>query len=314
MKRIVLLLWAIGWSLPTMGLQPMAEAAPQVVVSIAPIHSLVSGVMAGVGKPQLLIGGGASPHAYALKPSDARALSEATLIVWVGEGLETMLERPLHSLASKARVLELSTLDGMQLLPTREGGPWEAHGTAEGEAHESGHGDEMDLHLWLAPQNARRIVEAVAAELTQLDPAHAVQYQANAEGMLRRIDALEQRLALQLAPLRERRYIVFHDAYHYFEEAFSLQPAGAIAVSPDRPPGARRISEIRQKIRDSGVGCVFSEPQFRSAIVEVVLEGSAARHGVLDPLGSALAPDEEQWFSLMQGLADNLVSCLSEAS
>jgi zinc transport system substrate-binding protein len=111
-------------------------------------------------------------------------------------------------------------------------------------------------------------------------------------------------------PLREQRYIVFHDAYHYFEEAFSLQPAGAIAVSPDRPPGARRISEIRQKIRDSGASCVFSEPQFRSAIVEVVLEDSAARHGVLDPLGSALVPGQDQWFNLMQGLADNLVSCL----
>lgn len=308
MRRIVLLLWAIGWSLPAIS----AAAPPQVVVSIAPLHSLVSGVMAGVAEPRLLIGGGASPHAYALKPSDARALSEAALIVWVGEGLESMLERPLHSLAGKARVLELSTLEGMYQLPTREGGPWEGHDAAEPDTHGAGHGhgDEMDAHLWLSPDNARRIVMVVARVLTQLDPAHEVQYQANAVATTRRIDVLEQRLALQLASLRERRYIVFHDAYHYFEEAFSLQPAGAIAVSPDRPPGARRISEIRQKIRDSGASCVFSEPQFRSAIVDVVLEGSSARHGVLDPLGSALAPGQDQWFSLMQGLADNLVSCL----
>jgi zinc transport system substrate-binding protein len=309
MRQIVVLLWALCWSLPSL-------AAPRVVVSIAPLHSLVSGVMAGVAEPRLLIGGGASPHAYALKPSDARALNEAALIIWVGEGLETMLERPLHSLAGKARVLELSALDDLQQLPTREGGPWEGH--EEGATHEgasdehAGHGEgEMDTHLWLSPDNARRIVVAAAGALIELDPAHEAQYQANAGEMVRRIGALEQELAQQLAPLHERRYIVFHDAYHYFEEAFDLNPAGAIAVSPDRPPGARRISEIRQKITDSGARCVFSEPQFRSAIVEVVLEGTSARHGVLDPLGSGLEPGKEQWFSLMRGLADSLSGCLA---
>ena len=305
MGRIVVLLLAVCWSLPTL-------AAPKVVASIAPLHSLVSGVMEGVGEPQLLIGGGASPHAYALKPSDARALSDAALIVWVGEGLETMLEHPLHSLAGKARVLELGTLDGIELLPTREGGAWEGHAAEEadhGHPQEHGHG-EFDTHLWLSPHNARRIVAAVAEALSQLDPVHAPQYQANAGDMKQRIAALESRLLKQLAPVRERRYIVFHDAYHYFEEAFGLHPAGAISISPDRRPGARRISEIRRTIHDSGVTCVFSEPQFRSATVEVVLEGSDARHGVLDPLGSALEPGKEQWFKLMQGLANNLVACL----
>jgi zinc transport system substrate-binding protein len=302
MRQIVVLLWALCWSLPSL-------AAPRVVVSIAPLHSLVSGVMAGVAEPRLLIGGGASPHAYALKPSDARALHQAELIIWVGEGLETMLERPLHSLAGRARILELSGLKELHQLPTREGGPWEGHEGASDE--HAGHGDgEMDAHLWLSPDNARRIVVAVAGALVQLDPAHAVQYQANAGDMVGRIDALEQELAQQLAPLREQRYIVFHDAYHYFEEAFALNPAGAIAVSPDRPPGARRISEIRQKITDSGASCVFSEPQFRSAIVEVVLEGTSARPGVLDPLGSGLTPGKEQWFGLIRGLADSLSGCL----
>ena len=303
MGRITLLLLALCWSLPTL-------ATPKVVASIPPLHSLVSGVMEGVGEPQLLIGGGASPHAYALKPSDARALSDADLIVWVGEGLEAVLERPLQSLAGKARVLELSTLKGMQLLPTREGGAWEGHAAEEaGHAHGHGHG-EMDTHLWLSPHNARRIVAAVAETLIQLDPVHAAQYQANAGEMERRIAALEQRLAQQLTAVRERRYIVFHDAYHYFEAAFGLHPAGAIAVSPDRRPGARRIAEIRRTIRDSGAACVFSEPQFRSDIVEVVLEDSGARHGVLDPLGATLPPGKEQWLGLMQGLADSLLACL----
>lgn len=305
MGRIALLLLALCWSLPSL-------ATPKVVASIPPLHSLVSGVMDGVGEPQLLIGGGASPHAYALKPSDARALSDADLIVWVGEGLEAVLERPLQSLAGKARVLELSTLEGMQLLPTREGGAWEGHAAEEaGHAHGHEHG-EMDTHLWLSPHNARRIVAALAETLARLDPMHAAQYQANAGEVERRITALEQRLAQQLTAVRERRYIVFHDAYHYFEAAFGLHPAGAIAVSPDRRPGARRIAEIRRAIRDSGAACVFSEPQFRSDIVEVVLEDSGARHGVLDPLGATLPPGKEQWFDLMQGLADSLTGCLAK--
>ncbi len=266
--------------------------------------------MEGVGSPTLLIGANASPHAYALKPSDARALSDAELIVWVGEGMETVLERPLHSLADKAQVLEVGGLEGMQLLPTREGGAWEGDVAREAApGHE--HREMMDTHLWLSPHNARRIVTAVSEALVQLDPEYETQYQANAASMRQRIAALEQKLAYQLAPVRERRYIVFHDAYHYFEEAFDLHPAGAIAISPDRRPGAGRIAEIRQAIRDNGAACVFSEPQIRSAIVEVVLEGTGARHGLLDPLGSALPPGNEQWFMLMQGLADSLVECLS---
>jgi zinc transport system substrate-binding protein len=302
MPRILLLLSVLCWGLP-------ALAVPRVVASIPPLDSLVSGVMDGVGKPLLLIGGGASPHDYALKPSDARALSDADLVVWVGEGLESMLEQPLHAIASRARVLELSTLKGMHLLPIREGGVWEAHAEA-GHAAEHGHG-EMDPHLWLSPDNARRIVAIIAQTLVELDPANAPRYRANADSMAKRIDALAKRLAQQLAPLRQRRYIVFHDAYHYFEEAFGLHPAGAIAISPERLPGARRIAEIRRTILDSGVACVFSEPQFRSAIVEVVLEGSGARHGVLDPLGADLPPGKGQWFALMQELADNLTGCLA---
>jgi len=304
MGRKLLLLLALCWGLP-------ALAAPKVVVSILPLHSLVSGVMEGVGTPRLLIGANASPHDYALKPSDARALSEADLVVWVGEDMETMLEQPLHALADKARVLELSTVEGMLLLPSRKGGAWEADGYAGHASHEKPHDHgEMDSHLWLSPLNARVIVGAVAEQLSAIDTANAKKYQANAAAVDRQIVALEKRLQGQLAPLSARPYIVFHDAYHYFEAAFDLHPAGAIAVSPDRRPGARRIIEIRQAIRDSGAACVFSEPQFRPAIVDVVLEGSGARHGVLDPLGSTLPAGKGQWFTLMQGLADSLTSCL----
>ncbi len=304
MRRILFLLLPLCCSLPTF-------AAPKVVTSILPVHSLVAGVMDGIGSPHLLIGANASPHAYALKTSDARALSEAELVVWVGEELETMLERSLHSLAGKARVLELVSVEGMRLLSTRKLGARLEHTDVhehEGHAHERG---EVDIHLWLSPHNARRIVTAVAAELAELDKPNAKRYSANAALLERQITALEKELVAKLAGVRERPFIVFHDAYDYFEEAFSLNSVGAIAVSPERRPGARRIAGIRQAIRESGADCVFSEPQFRPDIVEVVLEGSSARQGVLDPLGATLAPGKEQWFGLMRGLADNLVTCLS---
>lgn len=298
-----LLFAALCWALPV-------AAAPRVVTTILPLHSLVSGVMEGVAEPRLLIGANASPHDYALKPSDARALAEANLIVWVGEGLESMLAQPLNSLAGNAEVLTLSKTEGMRLLPVREGGAWGVHDHEE----EHGHGGEMDTHLWLSPNNARRIVAVIAERLGDMDPDNASRYQTNAATMTAQIKTLEARLQQQLAPVHELPYIVFHDAYHYFEEAFALHPVGAIAISPERRPGARRIIEIRKALRDSGARCIFSEPQFRPAIVEVVMEGSHARHGVLDPLGTSFTPGKGQWFALMQGLADSLSGCLAADS
>lgn len=304
MLRNLFFLLVLCWSLPL-------SAAPRVVVSIGPVHSLVAGVMEGVGEPQLLIPAGASPHAYALKPSDARALSEAELVVWVGEGLETVLEKPLHSLAGKAQQLELLQVEGMYRLPSRKGGVWHEEQQAHaGHAHEY---DAVDTHLWLAPENAQRIVAAVADALSAMDAANGPRYQRNAAALQQRIDELAVNLAQRLEPLQGQPYIVFHDAYRYFEQAFGLQAAGAIAVSPEQRPGARRLIEIRQAIRDRGARCVFSEPQFRPDIVEVVLEDTGARHGVLDPLGAELPAGKEQWFSLMQGLADSLASCLGTA-
>ncbi len=288
-------------------MMPVAADAPRVVASILPVHSLVSGVMEGIAEPRLLIGANASPHDYAMKPSDARALAEAQFVVWVGEGLETMLERPLRSLASGAQVLTLSELEGMNLLPVREGRDWGEHDHEDdGHAHNN-----MDTHLWLSPHNARSIVKGVAERLGEMDPANALRYQANAAALTARITTLEAKLQQQLASVQKLPYLVFHDAYHYYEDTFGLHPVGAIAVSPERRPGARHLIEIRQVLRDSGARCVFSEPQFLPAIVEVVLEGSDARHGVLDPLGASIRPGKEQWFALMQRLADSLTGCLA---
>lgn len=288
----------------------LAAAPPKVVASIAPIHSLVAAVTGDVVEPLLLIPPGATPHSYSLRPSDARTLSEADLVVWVGESLERVLVKPMATLAGGARQLALMEAPGISRLPSRKGGAWaHPHGGAHDHGHE-GHDEGADPHIWLSPANAKAVVDAVERVLVDMDPAHAAAYRENAERTRQRIEALEANLRGRLQPVRAHPYLVFHDAYHYFEAAFGLQPVGAVALDPDHPPGARRLAEIRAAVQGQGVRCVFSEPQFRSSLVESIVEGTDVRHGVLDPVGSTLSPGPELWFALMDDLGQSLIACL----
>ncbi len=294
-----------------------AAAAPKVAVSIMPVHALVAGVMEGVGAPVLLIRRGGSPHGHSLRPSEARALGEAELVFWIGGQLETFLARPLAALTGQARVVALSEAAGIRLLPVRRGGAWDTMG------EEPGHlGDEYaeqkdgaaDPHFWLDPRNAVGIVRAVLAALLRVDPENADRYRRNGQGLIAGIEALDSEIASQLAPVRERPYVVFHDAYQYFERRYALNAVGSVAVSPDRPPGARRLVEIRARIAEVGAVCVFTEPQFRPALVDTVVAHTAARTGVLDPLGAALPAGPDAYFGLIRGLATSLARCLSPGS
>ena len=300
-SMIVLMLAFLGT--PTWG-------APRVVVSIPPLHSLVAGVTAGITEPVLLLPGAASPHDYSLRPSDMKALSSADVVVWAGPGLETFLARPLSSLSSRTVRIELLRDASLELLPVRTGGPWESHDHGEDRA---AHGDgdfALDPHVWLTPENARRIVVHVAARLAALDPANAGGYSANRDRVLARIDALDRRLTERLAPLKGRPYIVFHDAYQYFERAYGLTPAGAVTLDPAQPPGPRRIREIRSRIAAAEAVCVFAEPQFTPALLKTLSEGTTARSGALDPLGAELPPGEDLWFRLMEKMGAALGECL----
>lgn len=285
-----------------------APQGPRVVVSIKPLHSLVAGVMQGVAEPQLLLQGGASPHGYVLRPSEARLLNEAQLVVWVGPQLESFLQRTLATLGGKARQLELATELESLLLPTRSGGNWDADEHAHGHGHESPGG--RDQHLWLDPLLAKQIVEKTAAALTAIDPAHQSQYQHNAARLQQRLDQLHEQLKSRLAPVQKVPYVVFHDAYHYFEAAYGLNAVGSLTIDPERKPGAKRIREIRARIQTLQARCVFSEPQFEPRLVATVTEGSGARSGILDPIGAALPAGPEAYFLLLNSLADNLVAGL----
>ena len=299
-------------------LVPLPAAALDVVVTVKPVHSLVADVMAGTGEPALLMAGAASPHTYALRPSDARRLEAADLVVWVGPMLETPLAKPIGTLARSGRVMALARTDGVRTLAGREGGPWDDHGHSHGHSHGHGKGkaaeEEVDGHVWLDPANARAIVAAVAQRLAALDPANAGRYRANAERADAALSALDQELAARLAPVQGKPFLVFHDAYQYLEQRYGLTAVGAIAISPERKPGARRIQALRKRVAQSGAACVFSEPQFDPGLAATVTEGTKARVAVLDPLGASLKDGPGLYPALMRGMADALAGCLSPAS
>ena len=287
---------------------PSALAQPKVIASIQPIHSLVAGVMDGVATPELLVRATGSPHDYALRPSDAQRLRQAQLVFWVGESYETFLVKPLASLAGRSRVVQLDLEAGMTLLTQRKGGAWEDHGHDHGA---KGKGRlAIDGHLFLDPANARLIVEAAVRALGDLDRANAGRYAANGTTVIARLDALDGELKAQLVPVAQKPFIVFHDAYQYFESRYALNAVGSIAADPERRPGAQQLRQIRRKIESAGAACVFSEPQFDAKLVGSIVADTRTRTGVLDPLGSGQQPGPDAYFETLRALAASLVQCL----
>ena len=290
-----------------------ASAAPTVVVSIKPLHSLVASIMKGIGDPELIVAGAASPHTYNLKPSNADALQEADVVFWVGHGLEAFLDKPLMALAGNAKVVEMDDIPGLDKLAFREGGPFDHHDDDDhdGEAeHAEEHGG-YDLHLWLDPTNAKAMARQIETTLVAVDPDNAETYHRNATALRAAIDAVDAEAAALLKPVSDKPSVVFHDAYQYFEHRYHVRVVGSVTVSPENLPGAERIAEIQAKVRDLKAVCIFAEPQFESSLLQVVAEGSTARFGVLDPLGTTLADGPDLYVELIRNLATAMRDCLS---
>lgn len=314
---------------------PAAASAPRVVVSIAPLHSLVTAVTGDRAEPHLIVPAGQSPHTFALAPSDARALARADIVFSAGGATDRFLERPLDSLAGEAVHARLLDMGGVRTLKARSGGAWrhahaeegngghgEAHTADHDEGHEHGHGGgdgtghgasaaAIDPHAWLDPRNAVAFVRAAARRLARLDPEHAGIYRTNADAAIERIEATDAALAERLAPVADRPYLVFHDAYQYFERRYGLTAAGSIVVDPGRPPGARRLSELRDRIEALGAVCLFVEPQFEPRIARTIAEGTGTRIAELDPLGAGLTPGPDLYPDLLRHLGASLRGCLA---
>jgi len=330
---------------------------PRVAVDIAPVHSLVTRVMEGVGTPDLIIQAGASPHEYSLRPSEAAALQDANLVFWIGSGLTPWLTDTIETLAPNANVTELLEAEGTIELEFREGALFEAHGDHEegehrddddhkedddhaDEAHddheEEGHDDEKadhddhsdddhddeeaghdehqhgnhDPHAWLSPQNAMTWMNVIAGRLSAADPDNAGAYFANAAEGRAEIKVLIGEVTAMLDPVRDGRFIVFHDAYQYFESDFNFPASGAISISDASDPSPARIAEIQDRIAEQGIDCVLAEPQFNPGLVATVLEGSNAQTGILDPLGSDLKPGSALYPQLIRNLSTSLAGCM----
>ena len=319
-----------------------AKAETKVVASIKPIHSLISYVMDGVGTPGLLVDGSSSPHTFQLKPSHATMLQEADIVFWIGEDLESFLETPLESIAKEAKQVTLMESEDIEMLKFREKNVFddhddhgdehddhdehgdehdeheehEEHGDEHDEhedehddhAHHDGHNHgEFDIHFWLDPEIAKTIVQIAAKEISEIDPANASKYEANAAKALNELNQLINDTRGKIN--KDATYVVFHDAFQYFEQRFGIEVIGALTVNPEILPGAKQLAEIREVIEHEAVNCLFSEPQFNPTIAETIASDTGVKAAVLDPLGAELEPGKDLYFDLISDMASSFESC-----
>jgi zinc transport system substrate-binding protein len=270
------------------------QKEPVVVASIAPVYGLVKEVMAGVAQPRILVPGNVSPHVYALRPSDVEMLGDAAVVYWIGSPLEGFMAKTL----SANRIPNVALGDKLPVkYKPRVGGVWEFDDDGDSVAS-------FDPHMWLDPANAEAMVQAIADDLAKRDPAHAKRYESNAKAAIAKIQAMDKSIAALLKNDAGKPFIVFHDAYQYFEKRYHLSGVGSIIVDAEAKPSAKRMLALRSRIQSDNVKCVFTEPQFNTALVASITEGTSATHAAIDPLGHG------DYFKLVENLAKAVHGCL----
>lgn len=278
-----------------------AWAAATVVTSIRPVQALVYAVMGEIGIPEVLMEPGASPHAYALKPSQMETLADADIVFWIGPGLESALEGPLAGLDADVRVVNLLDAPGLELLHYDERGG--DHG--EGHAHGA-----VDPHVWLSPRNNLAIYDYIAAELTRLSPGNGDIYAKNLRVAKNRMKLLERQAKKMLAPVLNEPYMVQHDGYGYLARDFGLNEVGHLQTLPGREPGARHVADIRKAIAEHGVKCLFHEPQFTPALAQQLARETGVHLAEIDPMGSELDFSETLSVRIIQYVTLAMTNCL----
>ena len=294
-----------------------AQADVRVLTSIKPLQQIAAAVQDGVGTPDVLLPPGASPHHYALRPSDVRRVGEADLLYWIGPDMENFLPRVLGS-RSKTTVA-VQSLPGLTLRHFGE----DSHsheGDHDGHDQDAAHGHDehdhdhrpgsLDAHLWLSSANARVIAAKMAADLAQVDPAHAARYQANLTAFTERLSGLDQRIQARVAGVAGKPYFVFHEAFDYFEAAYGLNHTGVFSVASEVQPGAQHVAAMRARLQDVGKTCVFSEPPMRPRLTETLTAGLPVRLAELDALGGTDPVDAHGYERLLENLGNGLAGCL----
>ena len=301
----------------------------KVVTTIKPLHSLISRIMETRGEPQLIIEGTNNPHTFVFKPSHAKMIEEADIVFWIGEDLEAFMEKPLNSLAKDTKKIGFMDSESIEKIEFREKNIFDDHDGHEDEhegheddddhghkdddhdddhkdAHAHAHG-EFDPHIWLDPENAKEMVKIIRDELIKIDPEGQRQYSVNTAGATLELDNLINSVEKELS--KDISYIVFHDAYQYFENRFGVIPAGALTLNPDVLPGAKQIADIQDVINDKGIKCIFSEPQYNPKIIETLGNDMNVSTGVIDPLGAFIDAGPTMYVELINGIANSIKEC-----
>ena len=305
----------------------------KVVTTIKPLHSLISRIMETRGEPQLIIEGTNNPHTFVFKPSHAKMIEEADIVFWIGEDLEAFMEKPLNSLAKDAKKIAFMDSESIEKLKFREENIFDDHDDHDDhdghkdddhddhddhDGHDDEHDDhaghhdghnhgEFDAHIWLDPENAKEMVRIIRDELIKIDPEGQRQYSVNTAGATLELDNLINNVEKELS--KDISYIVFHDAYQYFETRFGVKSAGALTLNPDVLPGAKQIADIQDLISDKGIKCIFSEPQYNPKIIETLGNDMNISTGVMDPLGAFIDPGPTMYVELINGIANSIKDC-----
>jgi len=295
MSLMLLLLSQIGWA-----------ADVRVLVSIAPLHSLVSSLTVGIMQPELLLSAATTPHHFQLKPSQRRQIAQADLIIWVGSGLETPLVRTLENVNVPSLSLDQYG-SGLSLLPYRSDA-LDQHGDDEDpDAHDDA---ELDPHFWLNPNNAIAFVDAISPHLLTLFPTSETLLMANRQTLVTQLIADHRRWQTQLAPFHNQNIMSAHDGFQYFETEYGLHHAGAIQLNTEVSISVKRAAQLRQLLASAAVDCVFSEPQINTKQVLNLLDGMSVGLALLDPMGLTLEPGPSLYPAMMQANVDAVASCL----
>ncbi|MRS16157.1 zinc ABC transporter substrate-binding protein ZnuA [Enterobacteriaceae bacterium RIT691] len=289
------------------------QANAAVVASLKPIGFIASAIADGVTDTQILLPDGASEHDYSLRPSDAKRLQNADLVVWIGPEMEAFMDKTATAFPDSKKVT-ISELPGVKPLLIK-GADDDDHdhdhehaGSEKGD--EDHHHGEYNMHLWLSPEIARLSAVAIHDKLVELMPQSRAKLDANLKDFEAQLAATDKQVGNELAPLKGKGYFVFHDAYGYYEKHYGLTSLGHFTVNPEIQPGAQRLHDIRTQLVEQKATCVFAEPQFRPAVVEAVSRGTSVRMGTLDPLGTSIQPGKSSYMAFLTQLANQYASCL----
>jgi zinc transport system substrate-binding protein len=283
-----------------------AQAEVRVLTSIKPLQLIAAAVQDDVAIPEVLLPPGASPHNYALRPSDVRKVQSVDLLYWIGPDMEGFMPRVLNGRTLPS--VAVQDLPGLKLRHFAE----DNHSHAE-EADEHDHDHRpgtLDAHLWLSPANARVIAAKIAADLGAADPANAAHYQRNLKAFDERLDALDARLKKRLAGVEGKPYFVFHEAFDYFEDAYGLKHAGVFSVAAEVQPGAQHVAAMRARLQEVGKTCVFSEPPLRPRLAETLVAGLPVKLAELDALGGYTPATAQGYEQVLEKLGNDLAGCL----